>query len=138
MPELPASFTALLQDFAQANGLPAEALLLNPQVVVDGLPVGLLYEGINDFGDIVFYAEVGPIPQERAGQAYRLMLEGNHLWAATGGATLGLLEDGTATLCHRTQLAQITADALADTLELFAAQARNWQILLGTPDAPEA
>ena len=47
-----------------------------------------------------------------------------------------LLDDGTATICFRTPLAQMTADALADTLELFAAQAQNWMILLGTPDAP--
>lgn len=136
MPDYPPSFATLLKEFAAENNLPSDALLLNPQVVVGGLPVGLIYEGINDFGDIVFYAEVGPIPPERAAEAWRLMLEGNHLWAATGGATLGLMENGTATLCHRTPLAQLNADALADTLELFTAQARNWQVLLGTPGAP--
>ncbi len=138
MPELPPSFTALLKDFATVNNLPAVALLLNPQVVVDGLPVGLLYEGINDFGDIIFYGEIGPIPMDRAGQAYRLMLEGNHLWAATGGTTLGLLEDGTATLCYRSPLAQMTSDVLADTLELFTAQVKNWQAILGTVESPDA
>ena len=136
MPELPPSFTALLKDFAPPNALNVEAVLLNPQVVVDSLPVGLLYEGINDFGDIILHAVLGQVPSERAEAAFRLMLEGNHLWAATGGATLGLLDDGTATICHRTLLAQMNADALADTLELSAAQARNWMLLIVTPDAP--
>ena len=134
MPELPPTFSALLKDFAVANDLSVDALLLQPQVVVDGIPVGLLYEGINDFGDVIFFCQLGLVPPESTTQAHRLMLEGNHLWAATGGATLGLLEDGTATLCYRTPLAQLNADALADTLELFTAQAQNWIALLGTPE----
>ncbi|MCA1963207.1 MAG: type III secretion system chaperone [Prosthecobacter sp.] len=138
MPEYPPSFASLLSSFATANNLPAEPLLLNPQVVVDGLPIGMIYEGINDFGDIVFFAEVGHIPAERSAMAWRLMLEGNHLWAATGGATLGLMEDGTATLCHRTPLAQLNTEALEDTLSLFAAQVQNWQAILGMEEAAAA
>jgi len=129
------SLTSLLTDFANAKGIPAPLLLQTQEVTVNDLPVSLVFEGIGEVGDLVFYTPLGKIPDERAAQAHRSMLEGNHLWAATGGATLGLLSDGTATLCYRTPLSLMNAEVLADTLALFAGQAENWMLLLGTPGA---
>lgn len=137
MPELPPTLTSLLTEFAASKSIPADVLLKTQEISVNDVPVSLVFEGIGEFGDLVFYTPLGQVPEERAAQAHRSMLEANHLWAATGGATLGLLADGTATLCYRAPISLLNAEALADTLALFVGQAESWMLILGTPGALE-
>lgn len=132
---MPSAFESLLHDFATARGLPAQQILLTQEVIVDEIPVNLLYEGLEDIGDLVLYTNLGmPQPGSEA-LTHRSLLQANHLWAATGGGTLGLLKDGSVTFCYRTPLNLLSADTLGDTLGLFASHAQNWMSVLSSAPA---
>ena len=132
---MPTPYESLLQDFANSRELSAQDLLLTQEIMVDDVLVSLVYEGLDDAGDLVFYSSLGSPAKDQLLEAYRLMLLSNHLWSGTGGATLGLQDDGRASLCHRTPLNQINADGLATTLGLFAGQAAQWRGIIGFAEA---
>lgn len=131
---MPTPFDTLLHDFAATHGLSGDDLLQTHEILVDGLPVNLIFEGLEDVGDLVFYTTLGqPAPGTEAA-AYRSLLLANNLWAATGGGTLGLLSDGTVSFCYRTPLEGLTVDTLSDTLALFTSQAQNWINILASEE----
>lgn len=129
------TFNNLIQSFAQAYQLPAAELAISQEITVNGVAVSLHYEGVDDSGDVVFYAVLGLPSQGDEANAYRAVLQANHLWSGTGGATAGLMDDGQITLCYRSPLDLMTAESLANTLDLFSEQAAQWRELIQTPQA---
>lgn len=122
------NYTDLLERYAQLAGLtPTEDFLATEEVVIGGIPIGLLNEG-GDQGEVVFFARLGKPTGDTGREAiYRLMLQANALWRGTGGNTLGLHEPtGEVLLCGRVPLALCTAQALAGLLEAFAGTAQLW------------
>ncbi len=132
---MPAAFESLLREFATAKNLSTEQILLTQEIIVDDVPVSLLYEGLEDIGDMVFYTPLGKPQEGNEALTHSSLLQANHLWAATGGATLGLLKDGTVTFCYRTPLNLLKADTLGETLSLFASHAQTWMAVLSSSSA---
>lgn len=76
---------------------------------------------------VAFTADLGALPPERPDNLYRLMLESNHLFNATGGATLSLDSDsGHAALCRVFPCAAADADSFYAAVERFANAAESW------------
>ena len=67
----------------------ADALAATQEIVIEGLSVGLLYDGDESIGDIVYFTQLGTPAPHRIASVYKTMLEANNLWIGTGGSTLG-------------------------------------------------
>ncbi len=134
-------YQALLRDFAEAEGLDPDALCQTEEIEIAGLPLALAFEGGDNFGDVIYVCGLGPVPAERADTIHRRLLEANHLWSGTGGATLGLQPGtGAVVLCGRSDLESLTAEDLATVLEGFVDIALQWRHIiheapLSTPES---
>ena len=117
----------LLAAFARANQLDADMLTQTQAFELDGLSVGLAFEGEGGEADLVCFCDLGqPLP-ERAAEVFKDMLEANHFWLGTGGATLGLQSaTGNVMLALRTPLAVLGIEGLAALLKLFTKVASFW------------
>lgn len=140
-------YTQLLTGLAQHLGLPsADALLSTQELVIDGQALGLTFEPLDanepEAGDLVCFAVLGRPAAASEARVHRLLLEGNNLWAGTGGATLGVQRDsGAVILALRMPLEALTAEILAEELDGFLAVAEFWRAVvadkvegLGAPD----
>jgi len=125
------TFTDLIEAFAAEVGLDAQALLASQEVVIDGLAIGLAYEGGDQFADFIYFVDLGAPPEHRKHEAYEMMLQANYLWAGTGGATLGVQPDtGHVILAGRLELEGMTAQSLAALLDVFVDTATFWKSYL--------
>lgn len=117
----------LIRDFAQHVGLDGETLLQTQEVVIEGLKVGLDFEGDETLGDVVYFTLLG-VPQPlRKSQVYETLLEANHLWVGTGGATLGVQQGtGQVIFCGRIDVEGVTAESLSLLLDAFVDNALFW------------
>jgi hypothetical protein len=138
------TYTELLRDFAVAEGLDPDALCATEELEVAGLPLALAFDGDENFGDVVYVCGLGPVPAERARQVHQWLLEANHLWAGTAGATLSLQPGtGAVVISGRIDLDGLTAHALGVVLEDFVDVALYWRrviheaLLVESEDAPE-
>ncbi len=122
------AYTDLIKSFANHVGLDAEALAKTEEIVIDGLKVGLQYEGDEDMGDIVYFANLGAPADHRIAEVYKTLLHANNLWAGTGGATLGLQpETGSIILAGRIDFNGVSAASLAMLLDAYADTALHWK-----------
>ena len=133
------TYIDLIEAFAAEVGLDAQALANTQEVVIDGLPIGLSYEGNEEFGDILYFVEVGAPQDARKAQVYETLLAANYLWAGTGGATLGVHQDTKQViLAGRCEVEGITAEGLALLLDALAETAQFWKgYVAGEQPAPE-
>jgi len=117
----------LLAAFARAHQLDPDRLAHTQELELDGLSVGLAFEGEGGEADLVCFCDLGhPVP-ERAGEVFKDLLQANHFWLGTGGATLGMQPaTGHVMLALRTPLAALHVEALAAMLKLFAEVASFW------------
>jgi hypothetical protein len=123
-------YQQLLEDYALLVNLePAADLVLNQELSVAGLSIGLTAEGDEDKGNIVLFTSLGQAnARVQQNQLMRLMLEANALWAGTGGCTLGVQSGtGAVLLCIRAPLALCDAGALAGMVDAFADVALLWR-----------
>lgn len=126
-PPMIETYQNLLQELARLEDLDADLLLETQELAVDGLVIALGFEGNNHVGDVVFVTALGSPPTGRTEDIYRTLLEANHLWGGTGGATLGLQAGtGAVVLCSRSDVAELTGEGLAMLLENFVDVARHW------------
>lgn len=127
-PSMP-SYPELLKSYAHLIHLPsADEFLLNQEVEVRGVKIGLNLEGDMRTGDIVFFTDLGlPAPAVRRDKLMLLMLQANAMWAGTGGGTLGI-QAGSSTilLCGRAPLQLCDAQALAAGLDAFSQISLLW------------
>ena len=132
------TYNELISAFALHVGLDADALAATQEVVIEGLSVGLLYDGDESIGDIVYFTNLGAPPAQRVASVYKTMLEANNLWVGTGGCTLGIQADsGCVVLCGRLDVVGVTAEGMALLLDAFADTALFWQKVVADtlPDA---
>jgi hypothetical protein len=121
-------YFALLRDFARAEELDPEGLCATEEIEVAGLPLTLTFDGDENFGDVVYVCGLGPVPAQRARQVHQWLLEANHLWAGTAGATLSLQPGtGAVVISGRIDLEGLTAPALGVVLEDFVDVALYWR-----------
>lgn len=122
------SYNELIEAFARHVGMDADALAATQEIVIEGLKVGLLYDGDDSMGDIVYFTQLGAPPAQRVASVYKTMLEANNLWVGTGGSTLGIQPDtGCVVLCGRLDVVGVTAEGLALLLDAFSDTALYWQ-----------
>lgn len=122
------TYEALLKSFAEHVGLDVENLLATQELVIEGLAVGLLYEGDESIGDLIYFADLGSPSERRAPEVYKTLLQANNLWVGTGGATLGVQQDsGHVILAGRIDVQGLTAQSLSVLLDAFTDTALFWQ-----------
>lgn len=99
---------------------------------VDGtvvLSVDDMRLSIIDAGDVVsFVGVVGlPPPEDRLERLFKALLEANHLFAGTGGATFSIdSATGEITLCRAIPYAVLTAESFCEALTLFVNTLESW------------
>lgn len=130
-----ALYRELLLGLGKRLGLPDAELLPDTQeIAVDDFRVGFTYEpvDVNEpvTGDVVFFTLLGRPDPAREAAIHRLMLEGNNLWAGTGGATLGIQQNGAAVLAMSLPVESVTPEALADALADFVEVAVLWRAVV--------
>jgi hypothetical protein len=129
----------LLTAFAEEIGLEPEALLVTEEVVIDGLPVGLQLEGQDDDAEVLLCSLLAVPHPERWTETARLLLQANHLWSGTCGATLGMLpDDDMISLSMRRPLRDLTADSLAVLVAKAADIGIAWQELIVERESADA
>jgi hypothetical protein len=122
------AYTNLLESFALHVGLDPQTLQNTQEVVIDQLPIGLLYEGEAEVGDLVYTVNLGAPMPSREAAVLRTLMQANHLWAGTGGCTAGLVADtGEITLSGRIDVAGVSAESLALLLDAFVDTAQFWE-----------
>ena len=132
------TYNELIIAFALHVGMDADALAATQEIVIEGLSVGLLYDGDESIGDIVYFTQLGTPAPHRIASVYKTMLEANNLWIGTGGSTLGIQADsGCVVLCGRLDVVGVTAESLALLLDAFTDTALFWQKVV-TDTLPDA
>ena len=133
---LPA-YPALLRDFATHVGLDPGILVETQEVVMAGIAIGLAFEGDAHGGDLLYFADLGAPSPQRALPVYQALLEANHFWTGTSGATLGL-QPGTGHVICCGSMAVVGASGadLAVRLDAFIGTLLFWQQYVA--DAQEA
>ena len=133
------TYDALINAFALHVGMDAAALAATQEIVIEGLSVGLLYEGDASMGDIVYFTQLGTPAPQRVASVYKTMLEANNLWVGTGGCTLGIQPDtGGVVLCGRIDVVDVSAESLALLLDAFTDTALFWQKVVADTAADTA
>lgn len=117
----------LLTEFASEVGLPAsEQFLKTKELIVDGINISLLYEDDDQSGDIVLFTALAEMQAERTAEILQIAMEANYLWAATGGATLGV-SGSTLAMSLRIPLALLDASSLGHVVSGFTETATFWR-----------
>lgn len=118
----------LIREFAEHAGLDPDGLFLTQEIRVDNLPIGLQLDGDEELGDVLLFTSLGKPAEPQWAHLARLLLEANHCWFGTGGATLAAQPDtGNITLWARVPLPGLDGAALAETLDSFADVAHFWR-----------
>lgn len=133
------AYKALLHDFACHVALDPDLLLQTEEVVLNGLTIGLAFEGNDVVGDLLYFTDLGTPASHRIGEVHQTLLEANHFWVGTGGATLGVQpETGRVVCCGRIDLEGLTGESLAMLLDTFIDTAVFWhQFVTDSLPAPE-
>ena len=93
---------------------------------VDDMVVTLM--SLPDSDRLAVYGEIGDPPPEGLEQLLSAMLEANHLFAGTAGATISRdHETGRFHLCRQEPLAILDADSLAALVESFVNTLEIWR-----------
>ncbi|WP_179280573.1 type III secretion system chaperone [Bordetella genomosp. 1] len=131
-----ARYTELLTGLASHLGLPEPQRLADVEELrLDDLVIAFQYRplDVNEpiEGDVAFYAALGAPDDARRGEVQRLLLEANHLWTGTGGATLGVQRDtGTVVLGARLPVEGTEPAHLAEMLAVFLDTANFWRAVV--------
>lgn len=136
----------LLTALAESAGLDAASLLASEEVIVNDLTISMQMAGEGEQSEILLCSLLGTATADRWPEVARSLLLANHLWAGTGGATLGLLdEDNTVSLSMRQPLPGLDAQKLSAWVSEMADIGRAWQDFVqqahsasSTPAWPEA
>ncbi len=118
--------TELLKDLGDRLGVPLE---LDADGVcafeADGLLVSI--HDLPELGAIALLGDLGDPPPERLEGLYAAMLEANHLFRDTGGATLSRNPDNNRlALCRVLSRATLSPDGFYDAVERFVSAAQVW------------
>jgi len=123
------TYDELLKTFGEKLGGSVE---LTPDesgaVVLDIDEMQLTILGLEDVGQVVLTGVIGePPPEDRMEKLYRAMLEANHNFAGTFGATLSINpDDGKVSLCKAIPLAIADGDTFFADVEHFVNVLETW------------
>lgn len=94
---------------------------------VDGMPVTIL--GLEEVGQVVLTGVVGETPPEdRMERLYKALLQANHNFAATAGATMSVdPADDRISLCKALPLALADAESFFAEVERFVNTLETWR-----------
>lgn len=129
----------LLTALAAHADLDAPALLASEEIVVNDLPIGLQLADEDEQSAVLLCSLLGPVPVDRWPEVSRHLLLANHLWAGTGGATLGVLDDdNTVSLSVRRSLQDLDVHQLSVLLVNFSEIGLAWQEFISQVHAPSS
>lgn len=95
---------------------------------IDGIPLHLSRDDRSSAEELVIYSPLGTVPEARELVAYRVFLEANLFWSATGDATLGVNSDTReAFLAYRLADLAVEPEGLLKVLGLFLEIAAGWR-----------
>jgi len=94
---------------------------------VDGMPLTIM--GMEEVGQAALVGVVGePPPADKMERLYKAILEANHNFAGTGGATFSINPDtGDVSLCRLIPLALADADGFFTETERFVNTLETWR-----------
>lgn len=135
------AYQTLLTQLAAEIGLDPDALAATEEIVIDDLPIGLQLEGQGDEAEVWLCSLLAAPTADRWEEVALALLQANHLWTGTGGATLGMLPaDNTVSLNVRRLLRDLDCEKLAVLLAKTADIGLAWQdfitLGIGTDDLP--
>ncbi len=94
-------------------------------IEADGMAIIINYLGEIDI--LVLLADVGEPPPERLEMLYKTLLEANHLFTATAGATLSLdPKSGHVVLCRAIRCMAVGVDEFVSEVERFINTLEMW------------
>lgn len=76
---------------------------------------------------IYFYSQLAPVPKQRKEELFMLLMKANFLGQGTGGAVLGLMEDGSFLTLSLALPYDMNYKTFRETLEDFANFVAYWQ-----------
>lgn len=120
------AYRALLQAFAEQEGLDPAQLLDSEEIVIDGLVIALSQAG----AALQCMCEVAPLPLQPTEDLLQLLLQANTLGAPTQGATLGLLGGRDVLVLAKRIPLESSAELVARTCLDLAAMAVLWAAML--------
>lgn len=95
----------------------------------DGMNV--VIQGVDAAHAVAFIAPVGEPPPEQSERLYRMLLEANHIFEGTGGATLSVNPDGGYVyLCQQLDARSLDVDEFVKALEQFLNALEAWRTLV--------
>ena len=116
------------QDFAMEGGVARFAA--TPE---DGGQVEVVVSAMDDGESALLCADLGEMPSEGGDELMLSMLEANHLFASTGGATLSV-DGGRVKLERYVGLAELQRGAGAGIFASFARAALEWRVVVAGED----
>ena len=135
-------FKELIETLGEKTGI-GKGLELDEEnrclIEFDGM--GVLMQGIDEAHAATFLAQVGEPPPDRQERLYRALLEANHAFGGTFGATLSLdPASGLVCLCKTLDTAAMDGERFCGELEAFLNALEDWRTVLADYRAasPEA
>jgi len=126
------TYSALLASLAKTVGLEAESLEKTEEIVIDGLSISLRLQGEGHGAEVWLCSLLGSPPAERLNEVMNTLLQANHLWTGSGGATFGMLpETHAVSMSVRLLLGGLNANVLAEILGSLANTGLAWKNYLG-------
>lgn len=133
-------FATLVKALGQEAGLDIGWEPTSPvEFEVDGLTVNIASDMRSGAEEIILWSRLGVIPEERELVTYRILLEANVLWSATGDGTLGVNSaTREAIFCFRMTPSELQPAMFIEAVAAFAQQARSWSEFITSEleDAP--
>lgn len=129
------TYPQLLTELAEHIGLDSQSLLAQQEIRMGELSIFMQQSGAQEAPDVVLCSVLGTPPAQRFEEVLRMLMQANHLWAGTGGGTLGLSPAGDAiTWCMRRPLWELDGATLAAVIAGFAELGQAWmQYLVANP-----
>lgn len=130
------SYPQLLTQLAENIGLDSASLLAQQEIRLGELSIFMQQGGTQEAPDVVLCSVLGTPPAQRFEEVLRMLMQANHLWAGTGGGTLGLSPAGDAvTWCVRWPMRGLDGATLAGLIAGFAELGQAWgQYLVANTD----
>ena len=125
-------YRELVRGLAEKAGIAGEVEIDDEErclLSFDGMDV--VIQGMDAAHAVAFVAPVGEPPPERPERLYRMLLEANHAFGGTGGATLSVNPDGGYVyLCRQLDVRTLGVDEFAKALEQFLNALEAWRTLV--------
>ncbi len=122
------NFDRLVEDLGRELGIELECLNGACGIDMDGATI-ILQQAGGARGDIlIMRADLGELPQQRKAVLMQTLLEANHLFRGTGGATIAIDPDsGRLNMMRYDWLDRLDGRSAFEALEKFAATISAWQ-----------